>query len=114
MFRELPKVILFSFHIIQAFGGQITLNEAQTTPIRALLVNHPSLMKRFEVVCRVWNHVRTRVNRFECEAVDIPTLSSEVCHPIFQEKKIVKLLLLTIFSLQPLLSSITLPTARSC
>ena len=81
---EIPNVIRFISTITKTFSGQLTLQEAQTRSVRHCLSSLPKsdcqkLMKMLESVCRVWNHVRGRVNRFECEAVDIPELTLDVC-----------------------------------
>lgn len=77
---DLPEVIRFTYQINQLFNSQITLAEAQTITIRELLQGRPRLLARFGVVCGVWNHVRGRVTRFECEAVEVPTISLDVCN----------------------------------
>lgn len=75
---------MFGKECAHNFGGRLTLAEAQVLPISKCLADLPTstrteMRKLFESVQEIWNYIRGSVLRFECEAVEIPELSSEVC-----------------------------------
>eukprot|EP00026_Physarum_polycephalum_P000039 Phypoly_transcript_00039.p1 GENE.Phypoly_transcript_00039~~Phypoly_transcript_00039.p1 ORF type:complete len:2184 (+),score=253.33 Phypoly_transcript_00039:2045-8596(+) len=74
--RKLPHVTQFVHKMAYILGGRMTVQEAQTTTIRQTIAGL-ELEDLFFLVEEVWNFARVNVQRFECEAVEIPTISLE-------------------------------------
>ncbi len=81
--RKLSLLVSFVNECAYNFGGKLTLEQAQVRSINKCLVDLPShtskdMQNLFKHVLEIWNHTRGSVQRFECEAVDIPELTIEV------------------------------------
>jgi hypothetical protein len=57
----------------------MTIQEAQTISIRESLIGS-EVAGLLDTVLEVWNFSRVNIQRFECEAVEIPAISWDVCY----------------------------------
>jgi hypothetical protein len=80
----MPQVLKFVEEFQWNFSGTLTSVQVNTMSIKECLSQLEKKKERemkdlFNMVSQTWNVIRSRIARYECEAVELPLLSIEVC-----------------------------------